>query len=240
MADFTTQNVYGLPAKTASNVAGSLIGSTGSETFKIDYNELAKAIIENYNSSTLGNSAQSVKSAIDRLSNNATSSSFGLVKTSDAYTSAVSGGTANGAIVPSQNALYNVWNLLNQATTISSQYVNNQDLLDNRFVKYGSSQSCAFEIHRVGNVCTLDGIIKPTEDVAAGAYTIYTVVAIYRPLYRVATICQGSGVNRFMLEINTEGNVKIDRYGTTGSSITWSTGHWLNLHATYITNAPNT
>lgn len=48
-----------------------LVLDDGTTVTKIDYNKLAKAIIENYAASTLAGSAQSVKAALDSLNSNA-------------------------------------------------------------------------------------------------------------------------------------------------------------------------
>lgn len=68
-----------------SNKSGSLTSSdkfvldNGTNVMKIDYNALAKAIIEQYTGSTLAGSAQSVKAALDALnSNKAASNTFSL------------------------------------------------------------------------------------------------------------------------------------------------------------------
>lgn len=59
-----------------SNKSGSLTSSDkfvlddGTNVMKIDYNALAKAIIEQYAGSTLAGSAQSVKAALDALNSN--------------------------------------------------------------------------------------------------------------------------------------------------------------------------
>ena len=59
-----------------SNKSGSLTSSdkfvldNGTNVMKIDYNALAKAIIEQYTGSTLAGSAQSVKAALDALNSN--------------------------------------------------------------------------------------------------------------------------------------------------------------------------
>ena len=47
-----------------------LVLDDGTTVTKIDYNKLAKAIIENYAASTLAGSAQSVKAALDSLNSN--------------------------------------------------------------------------------------------------------------------------------------------------------------------------
>ena len=65
-----------------SNKSGSLTSSdkfvldNGTNVMKIDYNALAKAIIEQYTGSTLAGSAQSVKAALDAL-NSKTLASLG-------------------------------------------------------------------------------------------------------------------------------------------------------------------
>lgn len=70
LGDPATTNVAGLPTKTAANITGSLLGTTTDAAYRIDYNELAKAIIENYNSSTLLGETQSLKNAFADIESN--------------------------------------------------------------------------------------------------------------------------------------------------------------------------
>lgn len=59
--------IHELPDVTAIGSGGYFATDNGSQTTKIDYDALAKAIIEQYSASTLAGSAQSVKSALDGL-----------------------------------------------------------------------------------------------------------------------------------------------------------------------------
>lgn len=57
--------IHELPDVTAIGSGGYFATDNGSQTTKIDYDALAKAIIEQYSASTLAGSAQSVKAALD-------------------------------------------------------------------------------------------------------------------------------------------------------------------------------
>ena len=59
--------IHELPDVTAIGSGGYFATDDGSQTTKIDYDALAKAIIEQYSASTLAGSAQSVKSALDGI-----------------------------------------------------------------------------------------------------------------------------------------------------------------------------
>jgi hypothetical protein len=59
--------IHELPDVTAIGSGGYFATDNGSQTTKIDYDALAKAIIEQYSASTLAGSAQSVKAALDGL-----------------------------------------------------------------------------------------------------------------------------------------------------------------------------
>ncbi len=61
--------IHELPDVTAIGSGGYFATDNGSQTTKIDYDALAKAIIEQYSASTLAGSAQSVKTALDGLNN---------------------------------------------------------------------------------------------------------------------------------------------------------------------------
>lgn len=59
--------IHELPEITTIASGGYLATDNGTQTTKIDYDKLAKAIIEQYSGSTLAGSAQSVKAALDGL-----------------------------------------------------------------------------------------------------------------------------------------------------------------------------
>ena len=80
-----------------SNKSGSLTSSdkfvldNGTNVMKIDYNALAKAIIEQYTGSTLAGSAQSVKAALDTLNSKSISNPQLLTASDDMNTLTASG-----------------------------------------------------------------------------------------------------------------------------------------------------
>lgn len=75
-----------------SNKSGSLTSNdkfvldNGTNVMKIDYNALAKAIIEQYTGSTLAGSAQSVKAALDSLNSKSLSYKRALTSSDDCNT----------------------------------------------------------------------------------------------------------------------------------------------------------
>ena len=68
--------IHELPEITSISSGGYFATDNGTQTTKIDYEKLAKAIIENYASSTLAGSAQSVKAALDGLGDGSTLLSY--------------------------------------------------------------------------------------------------------------------------------------------------------------------
>lgn len=68
--------IHELPDVTAIGSGGYFATDNGSQTTKIDYDKLAKAIIEQYSGSTLAGSAQSVKAALDGLADGSTLLSY--------------------------------------------------------------------------------------------------------------------------------------------------------------------
>ena len=63
--------IFNLSKKTGNLSSNDFFGvDNGSTVNKIDYNALAKAIIEQYTGSSLAGSAQSVKAALDALNSN--------------------------------------------------------------------------------------------------------------------------------------------------------------------------
>ena len=54
-----------------------------------------------------------------------------------------------------------------------------------------------------------------------------------RPRQAVDAVCQGSGINRYLLIANPDGRLTCSRYGTT-SLIAIPSGSWLTLDATWV------
>lgn len=105
------------------------------------------------------------------------------------------------------------------------------------FLAYATGENPTYR--RVGKVVNLIGELKPASSSVSintgTAVTACTLPAGFRPYRRVRFVCQGSGMNQFMLGVETNGTVSIGRYGTTSyaSSITGS--EWLPFCVTFIT-----
>ena len=147
-------------------------------------------------------------------------------------------GQAKYGVAASSYALAELWN---GTSTITIFAVYNHELKSKGIYiqRYHNSNldGMAFVINKNAWLCMLTGIVEPTQQLAAGEFTLWTIpddCAKFRPAQRVAVICQGSGLNRFLLVIDTDGTIKLDRYGTTGSAGPWPSGCWLNLYACYI------
>lgn len=91
------------------------------------------------------------------------------------------------------------------------------------------------KVWRFGNVCYMQGAAKPTADKSASTSPVVfaTIPERFRPKNTVYQICQGSGMNRWMLSVDSSGNVGWSRYGTTSSSAV-SSGNWLVFSATWM------
>ena len=103
------------------------------------------------------------------------------------------------------------------------------------YQNYDSSHP--LEIRRIGKLVEIRGVFKPTASKTANTSGVQfaTIPSGYRPSsqYRSA-ICQGGGVNRFMITVDTAGKLSWQRYGTT-SSINLPAA-WLGVHITYMVN----
>lgn len=100
---------------------------------------------------------------------------------------------------------------------------------------YATSGSNQPRAYKHGRVVTLTGCIKNTSEIAAttDAVQIGSVPSDCKPISPYRAVVQGSGMNRFLLTIETDGRIQLARYGTT-SFINVAAGSWLNIGCTYI------
>ena len=91
------------------------------------------------------------------------------------------------------------------------------------------------KVWRFGNVCFMQGAAKPTSDKSASSSAVIfaTIPKRFSPKNTVYYVCQGSGVNRWTLTVESNGDVGWSRYGTTSSSKVPS-GSWLVFCATWM------
>lgn len=90
-------------------------------------------------------------------------------------------------------------------------------------------------IRRVNKLVEIRGVVKPTAQKTASTSAVQfaTIPSGYRPSYQFrSAICQGSGMNKWHLTAETNGNLCWSRYGTT-SSIAVPSGAWLTVHIIY-------
>lgn len=121
----------------------------------------------------------------------------------------------NNSILPELNLINN------QATVTFTNGVNYSDSDPIRLLKYG-------------HVVWLQGSAKSTQE--ATSVNLFTLPIGYRPLYEVRTIEQGSGQNRFLLRIKTNGVVTAERYGIAQTSAqTINTNSWLSCNSIFLT-----
>ena len=90
---------------------------------------------------------------------------------------------------------------------------------------------------KIGKVVEVRGILKPKSTLSASSvgteYTMFTLPAGYRPSDRISLLMQGSGMNKWMFDIGTDGVCSISRYG--GTAVTdIPSGAWLSFQASYF------
>lgn len=103
----------------------------------------------------------------------------------------------------------------------------------NGIVPYTSNSNA--RVRKIGNIVFLQGTLK--NNTAWSTHdSILTFDKKFAPSQESRFLCQGSGLNRFLLTVRTTGICKVERYGTNQSQgITIKTGSWLNVFATWVT-----
>lgn len=115
----------------------------------------------------------------------------------------------------------------------SSQWVNLS--LGSSFEPYTSGVYPRYKV--VGNTVFLQGTVKPKSTISAGSTaSICTLPVGARPSRTVQLVCQGSGMNRWLLAIGADGNVTFSRYGIT-STVDATSAVWLPFYATFTIDA---
>ena len=101
------------------------------------------------------------------------------------------------------------------------------------FEVYGTNQDPKYRVN--GNIVTVTGIVKPTDTVTSnttGVKFAGNIDAQYRPTINQQFICQGSGINRWMMSVNTDGGLYVSRYGT-NNYVDMAAGTWLVFTVSY-------
>lgn len=102
------------------------------------------------------------------------------------------------------------------------------------FKNYNTSDGNKVRVRKVGRNCYLTGTVSPIATLKAPATwrPVQPVPKGWCPLFDAKEICQGSGQNRYLLKVMTDGRVECARYGVT-TEVDVVTNAWLNMWASW-------
>lgn len=101
-------------------------------------------------------------------------------------------------------------------------------------VAYGSDTIPLYK--KIGNVVEIVGAIKGLTNINSTTAIIFTnLPSGFRPINPIPDVSQGSGPGKWLLSINTNGNITGSRYSENGSSYktTMDGNEWLPFHAIF-------
>ena len=103
------------------------------------------------------------------------------------------------------------------------------------FQNYSTGASNNPKYRKIGNVVILQGVATPVEKTPDDTtqLELFTIPEEIRPSKVFYQLCQGTGVNKWLLTINTNGMVAFSRYGTTDLASA-NPGNWLPFNITYF------
>ena len=107
--------------------------------------------------------------------------------------------------------------------------------LDDGFALYNSLSANQPQYRVSGNLVTVKGCVSPITAYTSGTTKVPIASGIpseYRPDAALSFVCQGSGMNRWVLGVETNGTITISRYGIT-EGVSVPTNAWLVFHCTY-------
>lgn len=104
-----------------------------------------------------------------------------------------------------------------------------------KFKDYNETESNNPKYRKIGKVVMLQGLATPVEKTPADSTQVelFTIPEEIRPSKVFYQLCQGTGSNKWLLTVNTNGVVAFSRYGTTD----WTSanpGNWLPFNIVYF------
>lgn len=104
-----------------------------------------------------------------------------------------------------------------------------------KFEDYNETASNNPKYRKIGKVVMLQGLATPVEKTPADSTQVelFTIPEEIRPSKVFYQLCQGTGSNKWLLTVNTNGVVAFSRYGTTD----WTSanpGNWLPFNIVYF------
>lgn len=107
--------------------------------------------------------------------------------------------------------------------------------LEDNFVTYNNNAANQPKYKVTGNTVVIKGIVSPKTAVPGGSTWVTFARGLPKeicPDISLTSVCQGSGINRWALNVDSNGNLSIGRYGTT-SFVDVPTSAWLPFCFTY-------
>lgn len=107
--------------------------------------------------------------------------------------------------------------------------------LDSAFSLYNGSAANQPKYRVNGNIVTVKGVVSPNTAYTSSTTKVLIASGIpeyLRPDFALAFICQGSGLNRWTCNIETNGTITVSRYGITENASVATTA-WLIFNCTY-------
>ena len=103
------------------------------------------------------------------------------------------------------------------------------------FENYNGTKSNNPKYRKIGNIIMLQGVATPVAKTPADSseLELFTIPEEIRPWKETYQLCQGTGNNKWLLTIATNGIVTFSRYGTTN----WTSanpGNWLPFNIVYF------
>lgn len=103
------------------------------------------------------------------------------------------------------------------------------------FENYSGTARNNPKYRRIGNVVMLQGLATPVKKTPADSTQVelFTLPEEARPSKVFYQVCQGTGSNKWLLTVNTNGSVSFSRYGT-NDWVSANPGNWLPFNITYF------
>ena len=124
-------------------------------------------------------------------------------------------------------------NEINDNLTVGSGWIDLE--FSSNFENYNGIASNNPKYRKIGNIVMLQGLATPVEKTPADSTQVelFTIPEEIRPSKEFYQVCQGTGNNKWLLTVNTNGSVSFSRYGITDLTSA-NPGNWLPFNITYF------
>lgn len=101
---------------------------------------------------------------------------------------------------------------------------------------YGSASGNSPVVRRYGKVVSLTGAVTNTAEITLNTShsKAFSIPSGFRPSQDVFVVCQGSGANRYVLQVKSNGDVLIGRYSCSNTFTTVPVNQWFPFHACWV------